>query len=363
VQPVLSYDEIWVGFSSIEEILLLLDYNMWLEIEHGNEPENVKIEILRGPKRDFENVVTEHLAENYEDFVLKRLKCARCGNEILWEPHLVTCPTRFRGTGSDQKCGAPLELVRYEFGDSFVREKAGLALAWTFPSRKCVITQRVSYRLFKKDWFPPDTELCVSLAELRSTIRALLTEEVDRLSFKLPLRDPAKLLGRRDICPRGATIAAKHADYLDIRDKFVTLKHWLSGQTVNHPEFVDKGEQARGIAPLVPPIAAPAVRASKPDVPVWDSQRRELRFRGKLCKAYPKTPAPNQVSILEALDEAGWPTRISSVRDPDGEILIDRRLGETLRSLNNRLKYISFRADGTGNSVIWEPASKNKTIK
>src|SRR5262249_19894178 len=45
------------------------------------------------------------------------------------------------------------------------------------------------------------------------------------------------------------------------------------------------------------------------EVPVWDSDRRELRFHEILVKQF-KLPAPNQEMVLAAFEEEDWPPRI-----------------------------------------------------
>lgn len=365
----LSYREIWSGFLAIDEILLYLHYCMWLEIEYPDEPENHQLEILRGPRQEFEAEITEHLKEHYEDYVHKRVICTRCNNELFWKADLTKCAKQVYQAGTQPprwvECGAPFKIVRSDPGEQFVREKAELALMGSNSriGQRSLVGARIADRINPGIWWPRDVDLRLPLLELRQHLRGEITDQVDGLNAKLTVRDPARFLGRRDLYPRGETIAAKHADYLETRDKLISCYHWLDGQTANHPEFVDRDEQARAIRVFKPPVFLINSETPSRETPLWDTEQRELRFHSKVCKAYRKTTAPNQISILEAFNKAGWPTRISSLRDIDGDPLVDRRLGETIRGLKNRLKYVKFRGDGTGHGVIWEPASKIKPKK
>ncbi len=358
----LTYEEIWSGFLAIDEILLYLHYSIRLEIEHDGQADDVKIEILRGPQQEFESEITEHLAKHSEDYVLKRLKCPRCG-ELLWEPNLTACPRQVYRTElqppRNEQCRAPLELVRHEFGDEFVREKAALALMGrgSFVGRKCLVGKRIAMRVLGKLWTPYDVDMHVCLGDLRDRVRAEMTDQVDGLNTRVSLRDPARLLGRRDLYPRGETLAARHSDYLETRDKLISCYHWLDGRTANHPTFIERDEQARGIRLSLPPVQLPANNNRVPDVPVWDSDRRELRFRGQVCKSYPKSPADNQTTILQSFQEAGWPSAIDDPLSPVPNTPSKQRLRETVRGLKNGLKHLTFRPNGNGTGIIWEAAT------
>lgn len=88
--------------------------------------------------------------------------------------------------------------------------------------------------------------------------------------------------------------------------------------------------------------------------PRWDKDRRELWLGDALVKAF-RVPAPNQEAVLAAFEELGWPARIDDPlpnRGADGDI----RLRETIKALNKSQGpgAIQFRADGTGQGLVWE---------
>jgi hypothetical protein len=58
------------------------------------------------------------------------------------------------------------------------------------------------------------------------------------------------------------------------------------------------------------------------------------------------------VCIIDAFQELDWPERIDDPL-PNGQN--SQRLNETIHSLNERLRFIRFRADGTGCGILWEP--------
>lgn len=87
------------------------------------------------------------------------------------------------------------------------------------------------------------------------------------------------------------------------------------------------------------------------DKPRWDKETHELRFKGQLIRRV-RPIADNVIRVLDTFEDDGWPRRIDDPLDPSPET---RRISETLRTLNDGLKMIRFRADGTGEGIIWEP--------
>lgn len=90
--------------------------------------------------------------------------------------------------------------------------------------------------------------------------------------------------------------------------------------------------------------------------PVWDADRRELRDGQTVMKKY-RQRAGNQVIILAAFQEQGWPTRIDDPLPGKGDADPTQRLRQTLSDLNkaqkNRPMRIHFEPDGTGQAIIW----------
>lgn len=91
--------------------------------------------------------------------------------------------------------------------------------------------------------------------------------------------------------------------------------------------------------------------------PVWDRLRRELRVGGRIVKEF-KVPAPNQETVLDVFEEEDWPPRIDDPLPPRPDIIPQRRLHDTINSLNRNQRYrlIRFFADGLGKGVRWELA-------
>ena len=107
--------------------------------------------------------------------------------------------------------------------------------------------------------------------------------------------------------------------------------------------------------PAPPPLAAHPVVRSKPLLPVWDPERRELRIGGTLVKQF-KWPAVNQEMILAVFQEMKWPARIDDPLPPQPEQDSKRRLHDTIKCLNRnqKQKLIRFYGDGTGEGVLWK---------
>jgi hypothetical protein len=73
-----------------------------------------------------------------------------------------------------------------------------------------------------------------------------------------------------------------------------------------------------------------------------------------------KLHSPNQVTILTAFEEEGWPLKIDDPLSPHSEIDAKQRLHDTIKSLNRNQKcqLLRFRGDGTGQGVRWELRQK-----
>jgi hypothetical protein len=89
--------------------------------------------------------------------------------------------------------------------------------------------------------------------------------------------------------------------------------------------------------------------------PEWDSSRRELRMGDHVVKRF-RQHARNQETILAAFQEEGWPSRIDDPLPRDGEHDVQERLHAAIKKLNKQAVHLlCFRADGTGEGVLWEP--------
>jgi hypothetical protein len=59
--------------------------------------------------------------------------------------------------------------------------------------------------------------------------------------------------------------------------------------------------------------------------------------------------------VLDAFEASGWPATIKKpVADSHLSSGDAQRLHETIKSLNNGLKFMRFHADGTGERVVWK---------
>lgn len=98
-------------------------------------------------------------------------------------------------------------------------------------------------------------------------------------------------------------------------------------------------------------VSLPADTSSKLE---WDKGLCELRLNGKVIKRVrgPKI-ARNVVRVLDAFQEQGW-ARHTCDPLPGGRD--QKRLHDTIQSLNDDLEGIRFRADGTGEGICWDLA-------
>ncbi len=88
--------------------------------------------------------------------------------------------------------------------------------------------------------------------------------------------------------------------------------------------------------------------------PVWDTERRELRFAGRLIKHF-KWKAANQERVLLAFNEEAWPDCIDDPLPPSHNVNPKRRLHDTIKCLNRNHAHrlIRFHGNGNGEGVIW----------
>lgn len=93
--------------------------------------------------------------------------------------------------------------------------------------------------------------------------------------------------------------------------------------------------------------------------PMWDADRQELWFCNQLVKRF-RIPSPNQVSVLSAFEEEGWPSRIDDPLPPKSEQCPKRRLNDTIRNLNRsqHQNLVRFLGDGSGQGILWEVFGK-----
>jgi hypothetical protein len=90
-------------------------------------------------------------------------------------------------------------------------------------------------------------------------------------------------------------------------------------------------------------------------VPHWDHNSRVLSLGSSLVKRY-RMRADNQVTVLAAFEEEGWPRRIDDPLRPRGDLDPKYRLHFTIECLNQGQQphVIRFSGDGTGEGVCWE---------
>jgi hypothetical protein len=101
-------------------------------------------------------------------------------------------------------------------------------------------------------------------------------------------------------------------------------------------------------AATVPDVVSVAV------LPVWDEERRELRWGDAIVKRF-RVPAPNQELILCAFQEEGWPPHIDDPLPHLHGVEPKRRLHDTIVALNRHrnAEHLRFSGDGRGLGVSW----------
>ncbi len=103
-------------------------------------------------------------------------------------------------------------------------------------------------------------------------------------------------------------------------------------------------------------------KQAESSVPIWDSEKRELRIHGAVVKSF-RWRAANQEAILAAFQEEDWPSRIDDPLPQQPEQDSKRRLCDTIKCLNRKqtTELIHFRGDGTGEGIIWEHIPRHRS--
>lgn len=125
------------------------------------------------------------------------------------------------------------------------------------------------------------------------------------------------------------------------------------GMLTAHESCEVAGDRARG-APIWQ-VLTDTSSASGSSIPKWDVDRHTLFLGGRIVKRF-KWHAANQITILSAFQEEGWPVRIDDPLTPSPVVHAKRRLSDTIKCLNRNqlLKLIHFRGDGRGQGITWE---------
>jgi hypothetical protein len=98
--------------------------------------------------------------------------------------------------------------------------------------------------------------------------------------------------------------------------------------------------------------------------PVWVKESSTLLLDGEIIKQIRRpNQARNQIRILDAFQEEGWPGRIDDPLPRPATGVDSRQLGEAVRRLKQGLQRITFGRDGSGEGVRWEFAPGDPTAK
>ena len=98
--------------------------------------------------------------------------------------------------------------------------------------------------------------------------------------------------------------------------------------------------------------------------PKWDPNRRQLCLGNTIVKEF-KLPAANQEIVLAVFEEEHWPPRIDDPLPQDSDIHPQRRLHDTINSLNRRQKHqlLHFFSDGLAQGIRWELVGRRASPK
>jgi hypothetical protein len=149
---------------------------------------------------------------------------------------------------------------------------------------------------------------------------------------------PAEPPPRPEVPPPGEANKPKATRYID-DDTFVTLRRYLKD---------DPAELARVIERLRTLVEARPVPRPTSAKPVWNLAKRTLSYRGQTLKQY-RRPAIGRFKVLNAFEEAGWPSAIDCGLDrPELRDQVLRDLRSDFRGTP-----LEIRGNGLGTGFTW----------
>jgi hypothetical protein len=92
--------------------------------------------------------------------------------------------------------------------------------------------------------------------------------------------------------------------------------------------------------------------------PRWDRASRTFYLGEKAIRKYQRHPAKNNMAILDAFEEEGWPGSIDDPLPPRSGIDPKKRLRDAVRSLNDKQRDLRFSCDGTGERIRWNVSER-----
>jgi hypothetical protein len=84
--------------------------------------------------------------------------------------------------------------------------------------------------------------------------------------------------------------------------------------------------------------------------PTWDGKR--LKWGAKTIKAF-RRAAPDQMALLQAFQDRGWPRQIDAAQVERHGGNVARLARNTVHNLNCGLERIEFHLDGTKHGIYW----------
>jgi hypothetical protein len=99
-----------------------------------------------------------------------------------------------------------------------------------------------------------------------------------------------------------------------------------------------------------------------PGIPHWDAEHGNLWWAGRVVKYFAR-PARNQMRVLDAFEEDGWPWRLDNPLAPTADGDHSPRLHDAVIRLNRQVAApgLRFRVAGRGQAVLWEPPARHFT--
>ncbi len=202
---------------------------------------------------------------------------------------------------------------------------------------------------------------CRNIKSLAPTSEIVLEEAIRIVELRQP----------RSVSPKNPELLATRIEAHDLNLPGVlertvleeTISRELKLESTLPPSMVDEAlEQGVANGSLLRVLANGEVwylstGLSREEIPDWNEDTRELRFRGRLCKRF-QNDAPRQIAILQLFHSQGWPPYIDNPYfDRKATKGINssemRKRGFNLSDLNGGMDWLSFGITESSKKLRW----------
>ncbi|MFH1919784.1 MAG: hypothetical protein ABIP48_07875 [Planctomycetota bacterium] len=257
-EQALSLDDIRPALLGIEQLILALDYAMWLCIAYEGKPDDAPVSLVQGPEQERSGAIDAYLRDHRDELRVKWLQCPTCKKVVL--------------EVSETRCNACRVALEPELAsEEELRGRAWERLIWTIPGEQAryIVPTRLVQKLTPGQTVSGEYQLPKKavLSHLVKFVRLVKDRDIGRCWEHLNIKSPSTLV------PQGANLEERHRSYLVTRERLVLGYNWLTGIARQYPEFMDDYEQHKGIRRFPPALTLEEARGETAPAAAGEPQR------------------------------------------------------------------------------------------